>query len=109
MLHCFPFTGLIDHGFWTVNPTLVFNLAKANHYQILYMTLSVINGPFRWLDPATARTDLRTLALEGSLPQNAWLHVVYRKHERAEFRVPRQEIYSECPDPVVVEAWKALR
>lgn len=109
MVHCFPFSGLVDHGFYNVNPTLITSLARANSYEILWMTLSVIDGPLTWLNPATAPVDLRSMARDRTLPENAWLHVVYRKTTDAPFEIPRQAIYAENPDPVLIEEWMKCR
>jgi hypothetical protein len=109
MVHCFPLSGLLDHGFWTVNPVMVFCLARANLYGLLDIAVSQIGGRFMRLDPATARVELRTMAREGRLPENSWLHVVWRKASDADFAIPTQEIYTACPDPEVVEAWRAMR
>jgi hypothetical protein len=109
IVHCFPFAGLIDHGFWQVNPTLIFDLARANRYEILWLTLSVIDGPLTWLNPGTARTDIRNLARDRKIPENSWLHVVYRKVDGAPFEIPRQSIYCENPDPKIVADWMSYR
>jgi hypothetical protein len=109
MIHCFPFSGLIDHGFYNINPTLIFDLARANRYEILWLTLSVIDGPLMWLNPETARTDIRNLARDRKIPENSWLHVVYRKVDGAPFEIPRQSIYCENPDPQVLTEWMSDR
>jgi hypothetical protein len=110
MIHCFPFAGLIDHGFWQVNPTLIFDLARANNYEILWLTLSVIDGPLTWLNPETARTDIRNMARDRKIPENSWLHVVYKKSTGPQyFEIPRQSIYCENPDPQVLSEWMSDR
>lgn len=109
MVHCFPFRGLIDHGFWMVNPTLVYDLARANHYEVLFLTLSVIHGPLIWLDPATGRERIRDMARDRALPDDSWLHVAYLKTRPDPFVVPTQAIYSDSPDPELASDWKSLR
>jgi hypothetical protein len=109
MVHCFPFAGLIDHGFWQVNPTLIFDLARANRYEILWLTLSVIDGPLMWLNPETATTDIRNMSRDRKIPENSWLHVVYRKVDGAPFEIPRQAVYCANPDPKIVADWMSYR
>jgi hypothetical protein len=39
MLHDGPFTGWVNHGFYTFQPTLYLDLAAANDYELLAMFL----------------------------------------------------------------------
>ncbi len=42
MIHESPFTGWIDHGFYTLQPTLYFDVASANGYEIVMMAVTQI-------------------------------------------------------------------
>ncbi len=104
MVHCFPFTGLTDHGFWAVQPTLIHDLAAANGYEIVCMAMSTLFGHFEWLE--CKRGELRD---RESLPDNAWLHVAYRKTSGGPFVIPMQGHYCQGTTQEEKDKWLAKR
>lgn len=44
MVHDSPFTGWIDHGFYCLHPTLFYDLAAANCYEIVKVAIHTIEG-----------------------------------------------------------------
>lgn len=113
MIHCFPFTGLIDHGFYSIQPTLIRDLAEANGYEVLAWAVSAIGGPLIWIDvsrPLASCIDyLHELAKDRYFPDNAWHHVAFRKTPGEGFRVPRQAVYGDAPTAATLADWKAMR
>lgn len=112
MMHCFPFTGLIDHGFYAIQPTLIRDLADANGYDILHWTIGAIGYAPDFLPGSSADycvDHIHEKAKVGAIPANSWMHVVYRKAEDSEFRIPMQRIYTDKCDRETAADWKVMR
>jgi hypothetical protein len=108
MIHGAPFTGWIEHGFYTFQPTLFVDLAEFNQYQIRGMFIMDIAG--RAVTPLNRREDVYQNAKAGKIPQNSNLFVALRKGmvERP-FQFPIQGYYRGVLPPEGVEAWQGLR
>lgn len=104
MIHESPCIGWVDHGFYTLQPTLFYDLATANNYEIVGAWLLSIEG--NW----TLRLDDRDHIhrLNGELPKQANLniYVVYRKLGDMPFRVPFQGYYNGTLSEVGKRAWE---
>lgn len=107
MIHESPFTGWIDHGFYSLHPTLFYDLATANNYEIIGVWLEVIN-PCQTIR-LEHRDHVYQLAERGELPNNAMLFVVYRRLGDMAFRVPMQGYYARTLSPAAVKAWEGGR
>jgi SAM-dependent methyltransferase len=108
MIHESPFTGWIDHGFYTLQPTLFFDLAEANQYSILGIFITQINDKsiVRLRDRAT----LYGLIKAKQIPDNANLFTVLRKYtEHRPFQIPQQGYYRESLPESGMAAWRELR
>ncbi|MGD9722054.1 MAG: hypothetical protein AB7O59_09920 [Pirellulales bacterium] len=88
MIHESPFTGWIDHGFYTLHPRLFFDLAEANGYRLRSMFVEDFAG--RQAYPLASRESIAEMRLSRQLPENALLFVVFQKDSDAPFQVPRQ-------------------
>ena len=76
IMHTVPFTGQVNHGFFSYSPILFFSLAKANNYDIEYFFL----------------TDLNELIPYDSniLPDFSYIVTVMQKIQSKPFQLPLQ-------------------
>ncbi len=107
MIHESPFTGWIDHGFYCLQPTLFWDLAAVNEYEVVEMALEQIE-PF-YICRSLSREQIHELATGKGLPENAMLWTVLRKTTDASFRVPMQGYYSKTISDNASKAWMELR
>lgn len=105
MIHESPFTGWVDHGFYCLQPTLFYDLARANCYEVVLVAIEEL----------TAATLLRLESrdqlyrLNGDLPKNSMLFVCLRKYGDLEFKIPWQGYYSRTLSAEGTRAWEAPR
>jgi hypothetical protein len=107
MIHCNPFRGWLDHGFYNFNPTFYWDLAAANGYDELMMIYTE-TAPLR-LRQLSAREQIVDMARAAELGANAMFYAVYRKHGERPFAVPAQGIYAKTLTEKMVRAWHELR
>lgn len=107
MIHEAPFTGWIDHGFYCLQPTLFYDLAAANNYEIVRMALHEIKS--KHIAYIESREHVAKMAEAGEIPNNSLLFVVLRKIVDADFRLPMQGVYSQNFSAAGREAWGRLR
>jgi hypothetical protein len=107
MIHEAPFTGWIDHGFYCLHPTLFYDLAAVNCYEIVLAAIESIDS--KTIIRLEGRDHVGDLARDGKLPNNAMLYVVYRKRGDMAFRVPMQGYYGGQLSERGNRAWKELR
>jgi len=108
MIHTSPFTGWPDHGFYCFQPTFFYDLARANGYHVVGMTLAQLE-PFKFVQ--VARHDqVPELIRSGQIPSSSYINVVYQKApEPREFAVPMQAYYAGVLSPEHKRAWAQLR
>ena len=108
MIHEGPFTGWIEHGFYNLQPTLFFDLADFNQYEIRGMVIE--DFPTRTVLPLTSREDVYEFANARKIAENTSLFVVFRKSlfDRP-FQVPVQGYYRGVLPQSGIKAWKDLR
>lgn len=107
MIHESPFTGWIDHGFWTIQPTAYFDLCAANGYQLVYMAVTHIDH--NSATPIESREQLLKMAANGGVANNSMLWVAIRKQSDADFKIPMQGVYNGTLSGEAAQAWKDLR
>lgn len=107
MIHESPFTGWPDHGFFTLQPTLFYDLSAANDYDIRYMAIEHIGH--KLLRPVESREEIHELVKAGELPNNAMLYVAIRKTTDEPFKIPTQGVYSNNVSQETIQAWRSLR
>ena len=104
MVHEAPFVGWIDHGFYCLQPTLFYDLAAANRYEIvLAAMLHIDSGSYRKLD---SRDHARTLAKAGEVPNDTNLFLCFRKICDRPFMIPMQGYYARTLSPDGMKAWE---
>jgi hypothetical protein len=107
MIHDCPFTGWPDHGFYNLNPTLFWDLAAANHYEVLRIALGDIKN--KTVIIIESREHVHELAMQRQLPENSELFVVLRKTTDAPFAIPHQGIYNGSLSSQAKNSWTTLR
>jgi hypothetical protein len=108
MLHEGPFVGWIDHGFYTLQPTLFFDLAERNRYEICGMYVG--KPGFETILQIRTRDDVHELAKANRIPDNSLLFVYFRKDTQdSPFEIPMQGYYREGLSEAGMAAWRALR
>lgn len=107
MIHECPFTGWVDHGFYCLQPTLFWDLAKANDYRIKFAAVEHLAS--RTFEPIPCRDAVLETRRRGQLADNLMLYVVLRKTVDAEFRIPMQGVYAGQVSEAAEQAWRELR
>jgi hypothetical protein len=108
MIHSAPFTGWIDHGFYSFQPTFFFDLARANRYHVVTFVIAQLS-PFRCAQ-ITRHDELPDLIKSEALPANTHINVVFRKSADAiEFKIPTQGYYAGTLSPETGRMWHENR
>ena len=89
MLHGMPFAGGPDDAFYHVQPTLYWDLAQANDYEVL-MLIYAEPQPFK-VRQLTGREDVVTMARRGEIGAQRFVYAALRRGSRPEFVVPVRE------------------
>ncbi len=108
MIHESPFTGWIEHGFYSLQPTLFFDLAAYNRYQVICMIIEDLqNGTIL---PIHTRDEIHQYAKDKKLPENSMMLTVLRKDAAdSEFVIPMQGVYRGALSTEGQDAWYDLR
>ena len=108
MLHDAPFNGWVDHGFYTLQPTLFFDLAAANQYDLL--GLFYIDSVQHQIKQLQGRDAVVALTQANEITNNASLYAVMRKGalERS-FTYPFQGYYAGTLSAEQKKAWRESR
>jgi hypothetical protein len=108
MIHAMPFTGWLDHGFYSFNPTFVVDLAATNKYQVLLWVYGELR-PTRIVQLKSIE-QVHAMAANSQLGSNSLLYVVMRKApQEAPFAVPMQGYYSRVVSDQAKQDWFQLR
>lgn len=105
MIHSAPMLGWPDHGFFCFQPTLFFDLAEANDYQVVILAVGQ-HGPFKIFDIGT-REQFVTLAAAGRIPKMAEIACVLKKgREEKPFQTPMQGVYFGDMPKSTLDMWR---
>lgn len=107
MIHESPFTGWVEHGFYNFQPTLFWDLATANNYQVVLFAVEHIATKSAMI--VRQREDIIDMSQKGTLQNNSMLYVALRKQDNNAFRFPEQAVYFQTTSLKVQDAWKTLR
>ena len=109
MVHEGPcISGWVDHGFVNLQPTLFFDMAAANSYEIVSFLIGTLD-PFS-LHGFSAREEILKFCQDDKLPKNPVFFVVLKKGaEEENFRFPMQGYYAETLSNAAKEAWTNMR
>jgi hypothetical protein len=107
MLHDAPFTGWVNHGFYTLQPTLYMDIASANGYEPVAMFLMDWNA--HQVEPlADRRAILAMIKDRGATQGSTNLFVAVRKPAGDRpFVTPLQGYYADTLPREEREAWEA--
>jgi hypothetical protein len=108
MIHECPFTGCIDQGYFTLQPTLFFDVAETNDYRLAALFIEdVARGLSHQI---TKRDEVYELAASRQIPDNALLFAVLTKSAvEREFVYPMQGYYNRSLGEAGKDAWFQLR
>ncbi|MEO5374050.1 MAG: class I SAM-dependent methyltransferase [Alphaproteobacteria bacterium] len=90
MVHEMPFHGYVDHGFYNIQPTLLFDLAASNSYKFVMMVRDT-EGRFVVLE---RREVIWGMYEKGMIRRNSNIFAVLRKDDTSPFQVPQQGVYA---------------
>lgn len=94
MFHTVPFRGLLEHGFYSINPTFFWDLAAANGYSVLLLAYAQLAS--QQFTALKSRRDILDMARRGALGADALLYAVMKKSQtESVFRIPIQGGYAE--------------
>jgi hypothetical protein len=107
MLHDGPFTGWVNHGFYTFQPTLYLDLAAANDYEM--MAMFVMDWDAHRVEPIPDRNAIIALIKKSNEAyRSAGLVVALRKPASDRpFVMPFQGYYAGTLPPDERKAWEA--
>lgn len=102
MIHYAPFTGMVDHGFFSLHPTLFYDIALANGYAMnLFIETS---GE---IIEISSRDDIAVLRDNGRITFDSGLVVFFRKgNSHADFVTPMQGVYSGSFNSKQTQSWQ---
>lgn len=107
MIHDAPFLGWVDHGFYCLQPTLFYDLALANCYEVAFVAIHETKS--RVIIRLESREHVHRLAESGQIPMNSMLFVALRKRVDRPFMLPMQGYYSRTISKDASKAWEELR
>ncbi len=108
MIHTVPFNGWWDHGFYSVQPTLFFDLAASNGYEMVLMTCGTLK-PFEVIR-IERREDVSAIMTGDRATRHVLINCVLRKGPRnADFAPPIQGIYAGRLSQDQIKDWKKNR
>ena len=109
MIHEGPMiNGWVDHGFVNFQPTLFFDMAEANGYELMVFCLGSID-PFA-IHVFASREEVLKFAEDGKLPDNTTFMIILRKGAaESDFVLPIQGYYADSISEKARTAWKKLR
>jgi hypothetical protein len=100
IMHALPFLSYVDHGYFTYQPNLFIDLARANGYALLGMWLNIDKDLTHFIPwDRGLEKHLRT---DNS---DSLLLVLYRKTADREFAVPFQAVYEHVVPESVLERY----
>jgi hypothetical protein len=92
MIHESPFRGWTDHGFYNLQPTLFFDVAEQNQYQMIAMLVADIKS--QTTREINSREELRQLFAAGQIAGNSTLFTIMRRGPiERNFEIPMQGCY----------------
>ena len=101
IIHDAPFLGWVDHGFYCLQPTLFYDLADANCYEVARVAIHETRSGFCQYVPT--REHVPDVA--SSAPHNSMLFVVFRKRADQPFAIPAQGYYSRTISERAAKEW----
>ncbi len=100
MVHEVPFTGFLNHGFYNINPVLMFDLATANNYEILSLH-ACAHGYTEFVEIKSADDGAKC-----DWPKSADSNLICylrKSKDDSKFKLPQQGVYARFRDGTKVE------
>jgi len=106
MIHGTPFTGWIDHGFYSFQPTFYWDLAAANGYAMKGMLYGQLQ-PFK-LKSMNRRDDVPAMLKADEFGANGMIFAVLQSGtDESPFQAPMQGYYAGALSDDLTMAWQA--
>jgi hypothetical protein len=97
MIHNLPYTGYIDHGFYSFQPNLFIALAYANNYSIQEISVGTSDGDFIKVinhNYVHSKENKELMNIwRDNLDKNLLIAVILKKNKNSEFKMPIQGRY----------------
>jgi len=107
MIHESPFTGWTSHGFYSLQPTLFFDVARENGYEMVLVATEHLRS--RTFAEWKSHDDILAAKFCDQLSDHLMLFVAMRKVRDEAFRIPTQGIYAASASQFVRQMWGVLR
>jgi hypothetical protein len=108
MIHESPFSGCVNQGFYTLQPTLFFDVAEGNEYRLDAMFIEDCAGGSPLC--IARREDVFAMAEGKQIPAESLLFTVFTKSAvERDFVYPMQGYYQHSLGEAVRQAWFRLR
>ena len=107
MIHEAPFHGWLDHGFYNLQPTLFYDLADANNYEVVAVFLEHIEGGIT--QEVYNRDQMHELIQHKHVIPGMMLFVVLRKQHNRPFAKPMQAVYDKRLSEAGNQTWREAR
>lgn len=107
MIHESPFTGWTSHGFYCLQPTLFYDVARENGYEMVLVATEHLRS--RTYREWASHEDILAAKYRDELPDHLMLFVAMRKKSDEPFKVPTQGIYSGAASQFEGQMWGVLR
>lgn len=107
MIHESPFTGWTSHGFYCLQPTLFYDVARENGYEMVLVATEHLRS--RSYIEFKSHEDILSAKYRDQLPDHSMLFVAMRKKLEGLFKVPTQGIYSGAASQFEGAMWRELR
>lgn len=105
MVHDAPLKGWIDHGFYCLQPTLFYDVAHANSYEVA--SVAIHDCKTRRIVPVHSRDYISEISQ--FIPDGSMLFVAFRKRVSQPFQIPAQGYYARTISRQAAEAWSVNR
>ena len=108
MIHAMPFTGWIDHGFYSFNPTFYWDVAAQNNYGVPLMLHAELE-PLK-MTTIASREHALSLAQSGAFEGSSLLYSIFQKAPtESAFTAPMQGYYAGTLSKSANDSWQTLR
>lgn len=107
MIHESPFTGWTSHGFYNLQPTLFYDIAHENAYEMVLVATEHLRSR-TWAE-WKSHEDILAAKHCDQLPDHAMLFVAMRKTQDGPFAIPTQAVYSGSASQFEQAMWGVLR
>lgn len=107
MIHEAPFTGWTSHGFYNLQPSLFYDLARENGYEMVLVATEHLRS--RSFTEWPSHESILQAKFRDQLPDHSMLFVAMRKKLAEPFKIPTQGVYCGSASEFESAMWRVLR